>query len=178
MPHRRFYTKGSVYSDIVRGNVSDTGGSKKRTVRVSTVMLVLGAILGVSSAFLSWFNVFTSSGHVTVSGLDAFSEFEDVGVLMFVPIAVLVISAAMFIMAYLDLKRTGGFAQGALPGAIVLELVYTYHNTNGYYDAFRIADHLGVGVYIAAAAGILMFASGICSVIGKMFSKRKTAGTK
>jgi hypothetical protein len=158
--------------------VSDVNGLKKRAVRISTILFVAGAALGVASVFLAWFDVSTSTGHMTVSGLYVFTEFHDIGVLMFLPLAVLILSAVMFIPTYLDFKRARGFAQGALPGAIVIELVYIYCSTNEHYDAFRIADHLGIGVYAAALAGILMFAGGICSIIGNLLSKKKTAGTK
>ena len=121
------------------------------------IILLVGFILLVVSAFLPWAYMVSMFGIITVSGFQILQGEPGIMALL------LAVIGSLAVLVYSNTKRLGLISMG-LAGVIAFEIGWTYFQISNVISSSEIYSNFGAGLYLCAVAAIVIFLGGVHSI--------------
>lgn len=134
---------------------------------IYSVIALVGALIGIIGIFVVWMEYEFLFIEVTRTGWEFITnsldnpDFSLDGYVKWTPLIVLVFSVIGLIVALLGIARPGrsGGIGAAVSGIFVLlgAILFILYSDNG----FKMSEYIGMGVYLAVIAGVILLIFGI-----------------
>jgi len=129
---------------------------------MSSLIVIIGAIIGIASVFITWYSVSDFGFTYSMTGWDIYSQGKDFngGYFIWMPLLTLIFSVIALLsgLVYFAVRQKAINLISILFGILIIVAAILYATYSS--DGDSLYNYLGIGVYLAIISGLLVIISG------------------